>query len=85
MSDTVFLGTVVGTTPSMLFEDDATYRVSELLASAEGIIFEECCKNGCVSYGEKMGGHPTRCPLFYPTAEAPLSCCVFMLDKGGEK
>lgn len=82
MSDTVFLGTVAKT-PSMIFENDATYRVSELLASAEGIIFEECCKNGCVSYRDTLGGHPTRCPLFYPTPEAPLSCFEFMADKGG--
>lgn len=90
MSDTVFLGTVVhtphvdrnGVLP-FLFPEEFNDKASDLLAVAEHIVFTECCENGCISYKDELGGHPTKCRLLYPSQGAPLSCCAFSPVKDG--
>lgn len=48
-----------------------------LLAVAEQIIYDECCRNGCTHNSEHMSGHPIHCASFAIACGLPLECASF--------
>ncbi|WP_101723088.1 hypothetical protein [Eggerthella timonensis] len=67
----------------MLDEREPNPASAALLASAERIVHEECCANGCAVYDDAMGDSPLVCTSFAPSLRAPLECTGFRCDAAG--
>lgn len=69
----------------MLDEREPNPASAALLASAERIVHEECCVNGCAAYDDAMGDSPLACASFAPSSRPPLECTGFRCDATGGK